>query len=336
MAGEDIFGLSSIDENTVFGSDVVRIKQHSEYKYDIEIGSASGEPVDINASDLYDVLHGSLPGPRDKVVNIKFSSPVILHGDATDLFVPPRGEDSYFAQDNVIDASIRNLDTSNVTNMSGMFSHCMISDDCDFSGFDTSNVTNMSRMFFGAHCPSELDVSSFDTSNVTDMSYMFSRCSDLRSLDLSGFKIGKDTDTRGLCEHCASLMEFGMPDSFDNGIAKRFDMLNDTLNLRRLNNVSFVTDNNTVLKGSVLGRREPLQNIAMGIRSKDDVSLVWDAAKGYPAGQVDYVEAYKVNVLMDKAKVVQNSKSFMRDISPIGVQAQSSIPREKYRGDFGE
>ena len=75
-----------------------------------------------------------------------------------------------------------NFDTSNVTDMSYMFSSgtvdveppsAMILADLDVSGFDTSKVTNMSHMFYMCYLLSTLDVSGFRTPLVKDMTAMF-------------------------------------------------------------------------------------------------------------------------------------------------------------------
>ena len=75
--------------------------------------------------------------------------------------------------------NVRNLDTSNVTNMSGMFNGCSSLESLDLSNFDTSNVTNMANMFRNCNSLESLDLSNFDTSNVTNMSYMFHGCNNL-------------------------------------------------------------------------------------------------------------------------------------------------------------
>ena len=53
---------------------------------------------------------------------------------------------------------------------------------------NTSQVTDMRKMF--SHCQSliALDLSSFETSKVTDMRRMFSHCQSLTALDLSSFE----------------------------------------------------------------------------------------------------------------------------------------------------
>ena len=74
------------------------------------------------------------------------------------------------------------LNTSEVTNMSNMFSHCSSLTDLNLQELQTANVTDMSRMF--SHCSqlAVIDVSSFETEKVTDMSSMFYACSALKSI----------------------------------------------------------------------------------------------------------------------------------------------------------
>ena len=77
------------------------------------------------------------------------------------------------------------LDTSNVTNMTTMFSGCQSLVNLDLSSFDTSNVISMRSMFEECTNLNSLNLSSFDTSNVIDMYTMFSQCSNLTNLNLS-------------------------------------------------------------------------------------------------------------------------------------------------------
>ena len=90
-----------------------------------------------------------------------------------------------------IDLSV--LDTSEVTNMSNMFSACISLTSLDVSNFDTSKVTDMRSMFSGCSSLTSLDLSNFDTSQVTSMAGMFSECSSLTILDLSSFDTSKVT-----------------------------------------------------------------------------------------------------------------------------------------------
>ena len=97
------------------------------------------------------------------------------------------------------------LDTSNVTDMSWMFSECSSLTQLDSSNFDTSNVTNMRNMFSACSSLTSLDLSKFITSKVTDMIYMFEACSSLTSLDLSKFNTSNVTDMSWMFSECSSL-----------------------------------------------------------------------------------------------------------------------------------
>ena len=100
---------------------------------------------------------------------------------------------------------ITNLNTSEVTNMSGMFYNCSNLTALDVSGFNTSKVTTMSYMFSGCSGLMSLDVSRFNTYKVTNMSYMFNNCSRLTALDVSGFYTLNVTDMSYMFSGCSRL-----------------------------------------------------------------------------------------------------------------------------------
>ena len=111
--------------------------------------------------------------------------------------------------------NLSGIDTSLVTNMSGMFRGCegltevVLDTEKDANGkfvhFNTANVTDMSYMFCSKTIESSgikptamslasVDVSGLNTSSVTNMSYMFYMCWQLSELDVSGFNTANVTD----------------------------------------------------------------------------------------------------------------------------------------------
>ena len=98
-------------------------------------------------------------------------------------------------RENNFNPNIGNWDTSNVTNMSGMFVNAS-SFDQDIGSWDTSNVTNMEIMFTNASSFNQ-DIGSWDTSKVTDMSLMFTNASSFNqpigSWDVSSVIIPSDS-----------------------------------------------------------------------------------------------------------------------------------------------
>ncbi len=111
---------------------------------------------------------------------------------------------------------LKNLNTSNVTDMSGMFCDCRKLKSLDLSNFDTSNVTNMNSMFRSCGSWGDLkvlDLSSFDTSKVTDMEWMFAGCSTVTDIKLSSF-ITKNVEIMSFMFRYCSLEKLDLS-SFD-------------------------------------------------------------------------------------------------------------------------
>ena len=104
----------------------------------------------------------------------------------------------------------RQIDTSNVTDMSYVFQSCRNLTSIDLSNWDTSNVTDMSYMF--NHCTNltSLDLSNWDTSKVDNMSGMFSNCANLTSLDLSSLDLSNVSIYSHMFSNCKNLTEVKM------------------------------------------------------------------------------------------------------------------------------
>ena len=82
--------------------------------------------------------------------------------------------------------NISNLNTSYVTDMSGMFVGCSSLQRIDLTGLNTENVTNISNMFAGCSSLQRIDLTGLNVESVTDMSRMFEGCSSLQMVDLTG------------------------------------------------------------------------------------------------------------------------------------------------------
>ena len=87
----------------------------------------------------------------------------------------------YNARANSIGSGIKSLDlsgwkTSNVEDMSYMFSWCTELESLNLSGWDTSKVRSMTEMFRYCVNLKSLDLSGWDTSNVENMYTMLWNC----------------------------------------------------------------------------------------------------------------------------------------------------------------
>lgn len=82
-------------------------------------------------------------------------------------------------------------DTSNISDMSSMFSNCYALTYIDLSKFNTSNVNNMWGMFSNCYSLTNLDVSRFNTSNVTSINEMFAGTGKINMIDMSKWDLSK-------------------------------------------------------------------------------------------------------------------------------------------------
>ena len=130
---------------------------------------------------------------------------------------------------------IANFKTDQMTSMSAMFYNCSGLQSLDFSGFDTSNVTDMSGMFAGAGFTS-LDLRSFDTRNVTDMSSMFrgEETSPLTQVNLSSFDTSHVTDMKHMFTDCTSLVTLDLSHFNTSNVENMYEMFCNCSNLQTI------------------------------------------------------------------------------------------------------
>jgi len=103
---------------------------------------------------------------------------------------------------------ISNLDISNATNISNIFSYCTsLQTIVDISNWNTSNVTDISKIFYKSSNLSHLpDISKWNTSRVKDISNLFYNCQSLQYLsDISKWNTSNVIDMRGIFYECSSL-----------------------------------------------------------------------------------------------------------------------------------
>lgn len=130
----------------------------------------------------------------------------------------PEDSSELFAYEKSTYYNFSNVNTSKVKNMEYMFKNLLV-EELDLSKFNTSNVTNMCGMFMydsylntSARTLKTLTLSSsFKTYNVADMSYMFFCCSSLKILNLSSFSIYSGVKVDYMLNECSALEEIHCP-----------------------------------------------------------------------------------------------------------------------------
>ena len=144
-----------------------------------------------------------------------------------------------------------NFNTSNVTNMVGMFQGCTSIVSLDLNSFNTANVTDMTSgntrsMFYGCSSLTNLYINNFNTKNVTAMGALFSGCSSLTNLDLSSFNTSNVTNMYGMFSTCSSLTNLDLSNFNTSNVTTMRYMFSGCSSLTSLNlsnfNTSKVTD----------------------------------------------------------------------------------------------
>lgn len=169
-----------------------------------------------------DIYEGVTPpwteiGYRSQITQVEFVNEIV-----------PKYTSCWFRNcENITSLDLSKLDTSKVTDMSGMFYNCRALTTLDLSNFDTSNVTDMNYIFYNCGALT-LNVSNFDTSNVTNMRYMFGYCSKLTNLNVSNFDTSSVTNMTGMFATCYALTNLDLS-NFDTNAVQNYSymFLND-------------------------------------------------------------------------------------------------------------
>ena len=140
----------------------------------------------------------------------------------------------------------------------------------DFSGWDTTNVTNMSNMF--SSCWNiNVDVSSFNTTNVTDMTAMFSSCY-LINPDTSNWSVGNVTSMEGMfaaTKFNRDLSGWDMRKVTQTQLmfsdCREFNSPLDNWDLASVTDVHSMFQNCVIFNSSMLNWKMPVATYALGM-----------------------------------------------------------------------
>ena len=144
---------------------------------------------------------------------------------------------------------LQNLNTSEVTDMGGMFTGCSDLTTLDLSNFNTSEVTETAGMFSGCSALTTIDLKSFNTSKVTGMAGMFSGCSALTTIDLKSFNTSKVTGMAGMFSGCSALTTIDLKSFNTSNVTTMNNMFFGCRALISLDLRNFNTSNVTEMNG---------------------------------------------------------------------------------------
>ena len=149
------------------------------------------------------------------------TDPVTTPVCATINDTPVISMNNMFANSNTSSIDLSVIDTSNVINMSGMFSNTKNLTSIDISTFETNKVQCIEGMFAGAGMEN-LDLRNMDVSNMITGNYLFTGMKNLKTLNMDGWNISKMSAWAGFCYMLqgtlslkkASLRDWKLPPGF--------------------------------------------------------------------------------------------------------------------------
>ena len=205
------------------------------------------ESLDLSSFDTSNVLY----------FDCMFSMARYLSSvDISDTFVTSKAIDisGMFNCTGFETLDLRFMDTSNVTDMSGLFWYSQKLKTVDLSSFNTSKVTDMSSMF-GVTSLTSFDFSNFDTSHVTDMSSMFYECEKLITLDLTKLVTDNVENMSGMFSWCKNLESINLSGFNTSNCTNFYGMFNSCYALKTLDVTMFDTSKATTMGGMFAGCR---------------------------------------------------------------------------------
>lgn len=150
-------------------------------------------------------------------------------------FLPKTTKNWFFNFTNLEEIKgLENLNSSEVTIMSGMFVDCEKLSQLNLSSFNTEKVQDMSGMFYGCKSLSSLNLSSFNTEKVQYMSGMFSGCSSLTFLNLSNFNTEKVENMHEMFCACSSLSSLDLSNFYTEKVQDMSGMFGNNTSLRTI------------------------------------------------------------------------------------------------------
>lgn len=222
---------------------------------------------------------------------------------------------------------LKNLNTSQVTSMHGMFNRCQQLTSLDVSSFDTRNVKYMSSMFAGCSGLTSLDISNFKTDHLESTNYMFNTCSGLKTLTMKTFKALKAKNTEGMFSRCQSLNYLYMNDFSPADVTACASMFKDVPSSV---NVYYPYDLDERIKDQIPGKKYELDNPVKAIYATDaqgqKVLLFINSLNTYSTGTTYNIQgkektysSYKVNAVWSASKVLETT---------------STVPWNSYKSQF--
>lgn len=236
--------------------------------------------IDSGQLNEFDASDNPAPWKRkdENAVSANSVRKIIFTGKVT---APKQSQQLFAHLNNLVEiVGLQNMDTSNVTNMYGMFLGTSNLVSLDLSNFDTSNVTRMASMFQEARSLTNLDLSTFNTSRLSDMGSMFDQAVNLTNLDLSNFNTSNVSSMENMFYGARNLTNINLSNFETSNVTTMYGMFSGTSNIKNLNLSSFDTSKVSSMT-QMFNSMKSLSTLTLG----DKFKFLKNSSLGVPAPQ---------------------------------------------------
>ena len=223
-----------------------------------------------------------------------------------------------------------NWDTSRLINIQSIFCYCEKLTSLDLSSWDTSNIKYMDRAFYCCLSLKSLDLSKWDTSNVVDIARMFAYCSQMTKLNLSGWNVDKVANTNMTFAYCNKLDTIKIHNCKANMIS--------TLNWSSLFPTEIISGKTRTIycDEALVGKIEPPTNWVLSSEKEYNIKVaqykfdksIYDNL--IPAFNEDYINYNVVDESSDNNQIISRSIYSLELPTKISFEGQTSLIESNY------
>lgn len=188
---------------------------------------------DINTSEKIISLRNYKGVENNAIVYGKYEKFGTIYN--TKILIGERMFSYYTNLDNIKTVTFNyGINTTDLTDINGMFSGCTSLTNVDFENFNTGNVIDMHEMFNNCKSLVTLNLSNLNTKNVKNMKMMFYNCSNLMSLNLRNFDTRNVTNMEKLFFGCRSLISLDLTNFDTRNVTNMSQMFADSPELKTI------------------------------------------------------------------------------------------------------
>lgn len=197
-------------------------------------------PYNIDELDITGLDTSSITDMSRAFADIRFKT-IRLEGINTSNVTNMKG--MFCNNPDIVKLDLSDLDTSKVTSIGGIVSGCKKLEYVNFSSFNTENVEDMGYLFCEDYKLETVDISNFDFQKVKDMSYMFYGCKNLRNIKFPNSSTPNLDLMYSMFEKCESLESVDLSNYRTEKVRGMTWMFKGCKNLKTVNISSFRTEN---------------------------------------------------------------------------------------------